>query len=177
MDTQKNSVDIQIEGDPIVYKLTFDYNEIARAETLTGCNLATAGLKLMAGIAGTFVLSAVELRALLYAAMKPSFSDVTLEDAGGLLSREFAIVHGKLFELYVREKAKIEAMMPVEVEADVQEMRAFAVHLTNAAGEDLTRFMVGVESAEAARAAIEAQFPGCTVRSTTGASTALVLGG
>jgi hypothetical protein len=77
-----------IEGDPQVYTLTFDFNQICEAEKETGINL----LKPLAG-AG---ISATETRALLYALLKPAHPLVLLAEAGELLNKDLPTVLSEL---------------------------------------------------------------------------------
>ena len=74
----KPSVTLEIEGE--AYRLVFDYNAIADAETLAGCNLLHG---ISASMFGT--LSAAQLRGLLYAALKPEQPAITLKEAGDLI--------------------------------------------------------------------------------------------
>lgn len=80
-----------IEGDPQVYKLAFDVNEICEAEMATGCNL-------LRPLGGLRYATAVDLRALTYAMLKPAHPLVLLKEAGDLLSRDIATVTAAITE-------------------------------------------------------------------------------
>lgn len=70
-------VTFTIGDDPQVYKLCYDFNELADAETLTGLNLNAAF------IGGT--VNANQFRGMLYAFLKTSHA-VTLKEAGSLMA-------------------------------------------------------------------------------------------
>src|ERR1051326_7518669 len=71
-------VEIQLQGK--TWKLAYDFNAIAEAEKLTGCNL-------LQGVSGVLytTMTAQQLRALLYAAMCKAHPKVTLEEVGTLI--------------------------------------------------------------------------------------------
>jgi hypothetical protein len=70
---------IQLRGKE--WRLCFDFNAIAAAEQLTGCNL-------LQGIGGALVhtMTVVQFRALFYAALIKAHPDITLEAAGALIT-------------------------------------------------------------------------------------------
>lgn len=78
-----------IEGDKEVYKLAFDFNEICEAETVTSCNL----LRVLGALGRA---TATEVRALLYAMLKPAHPLVLLKEAGELLSKDMGAVTGAI---------------------------------------------------------------------------------
>lgn len=85
-------VEFKIEGDKTdtTYKMEFDFNELVRAEQMTGLNL----MALSAG------MSAGQTRAHVFAAMAKHHPKASLEDAGALLSGAKETVMDALGELY-----------------------------------------------------------------------------
>lgn len=71
-------VTFQIEGIAHPLVLQFDFNEVCKAEELTGLNL-------MSFLTGSGVNSQ-QTRGMLYACLKPANQSVTLAEAGSLLS-------------------------------------------------------------------------------------------
>lgn len=67
---------LEIEGEK--FKLAFDFNAIAEAEHYAGCNL-------LSGLKNLGDLTALQLRGLLYAAMRKAHPKVTIEKAGSLI--------------------------------------------------------------------------------------------
>lgn len=65
---------------PYEYILQFDFNELADAERVAGVNLFAAIMRWP-------VLSCSEMRALLYALLKPANQQVLLTEAGGLFTK------------------------------------------------------------------------------------------
>lgn len=74
------SATLEIEGQK--YQLVYDYNAIADAETVCG-----GQVNLLHGVSAMFLntMSALQLRGLLYAALKPLQPDLTLSEAGALI--------------------------------------------------------------------------------------------
>lgn len=70
-----------LEIDGRSYDLVFDYNSVADAEALTGVNLLHG---ISAAMFGT--VTAAQLRGLLFASLKPRNPDITLQQAGELIS-------------------------------------------------------------------------------------------
>ena len=77
-------VKFSFEGDPTEYALEFDFNELADAEAVAGCDLLLAVRKWPQ-------LSCQEMRGLLYALSKPAHPKVTLKDAGALLTHNLFV--------------------------------------------------------------------------------------
>jgi len=92
---KKKVIEFKIEGDPDhgygqgVYKLQFDFNALVRTETLTGLNLGSIQN-----------MTAGQTRALVYASLAKHHPKVTLEDAGGLLTRAKSEVMDALGTLF-----------------------------------------------------------------------------
>lgn len=91
-------VEFKIEGDTQkttcgvgIYRMEFDFNELVRAETLTGLNL-------MAFHGGG--MSANQTRAHVFAALAKHHPGATLEDSGELLTKAREDVMAALGELY-----------------------------------------------------------------------------
>ena len=92
-------------GDPIVrfstltvdgqeYKLAYDFNAIAQAETITRCNL-------LSGMHSLGDLSAAQLRGLLYAALSLAQPKMTADDAGKLVRFDtLSAIENALVEAY-----------------------------------------------------------------------------
>lgn len=80
-----------LRDDPQEYSLTFDYNAICDVETETGVNLMA--------LLSRQSLDSNQTRAMLYACLKPGHPDVTLKEAGGLLSREMETVLDSLLPI------------------------------------------------------------------------------
>lgn len=74
------SATLEIEGQK--YSLVYDYNAIAEAEAVCG-----GQVNLLHGISALFLntMSALQLRGILYAALKPLQPDITLAEAGALI--------------------------------------------------------------------------------------------
>ena len=72
------------------YRMTYDFNELCKAEEVTGLNL----LEPLTGRG----ITARHTRALLYACLRTAHPIVTLDEAGGLLTRDRDLVLGKLAE-------------------------------------------------------------------------------
>ena len=87
------------------YELRFDFNELADAEELAHCNL-------LATIATWPNLSCQQMRALLYALLKPTQPKLLLSDAGELLTQDMPTVYRAIkealrdAELLVEEEPK-----------------------------------------------------------------------
>jgi len=79
------AVKFTLENDPQAYELRFDFNELADAEPVVGCNL-------LAAIATWPNFSAGQMRGLLFALLKPAHPQVLLPEAGGLLTRDMGAV-------------------------------------------------------------------------------------
>src|ERR1700735_1433665 len=74
------SATLEIDGQK--YELVYDYNAIAEAEIETG-----NGVNLLHGIAAFMLrtMSALQLRGILYASLKPRQPDITLQQTGALI--------------------------------------------------------------------------------------------
>ena len=83
------SVKFNLGDKPWDYELRFDFNELADAEPIAGCNL-------MAAIASWPNLSCRELRGLLYALLKPTQPKLLLGEAGGLLTQNMQASYGAI---------------------------------------------------------------------------------
>jgi hypothetical protein len=72
----------KLEIDGRKYELVYDYNAIAEAEIETG-----NGVNLLHGIAAFMLrtMSALQLRGLLYAALKPRQPEITMQQTGALI--------------------------------------------------------------------------------------------
>jgi hypothetical protein len=68
---------LTIEGEQ-QYRLAFDFNAIAEAETAAGCNL-------LSGLQNLSDLTAMQLRGLLYAALRKAQPRLTIQAAGALI--------------------------------------------------------------------------------------------
>src|SRR4051812_36771665 len=91
MPKKDDAVVFHLEGDPQEYRLHFDFNQIVAAEELTGCNLLHA-------LDRPAAMSAVQMRALLYACLRTAHQ-VELDEAGDLLTKDLATVTRKLGEV------------------------------------------------------------------------------
>jgi hypothetical protein len=89
-------VDCHIGGRP--YRMGFDFNVLVDAEKATGENLLEGAARLGAGSSGG------QLRGLVYAVLKPHNPRVTLEEAGGLLTKDMPAVMDSLAALFGEEK-------------------------------------------------------------------------
>lgn len=101
------TVTFQLEGSSKVYTLSFDFNSVCEAEERSKCNLMTAlaagGISAEDqgdGVLYAFFLraladggiSASQIRGLLFALLRPSEPNLTLADAGWLLSQNMPLV-------------------------------------------------------------------------------------
>lgn len=68
--------ELVVDGE--TYRLAYSFNSIALAEREAGCNL-------LAGLEGLGNLSAIQLRGLLWAAMKVAAPDIPIERAAALI--------------------------------------------------------------------------------------------
>jgi hypothetical protein len=94
-------VTFELDDDPQLYTLVYDFNEIADAEAVTGVNLLSA-------VSDMQNMSAVQLRGLLYACLKTEHPKVLVTEAGDLLSRDSMTVTkalGKVLGAAEEEKA------------------------------------------------------------------------
>lgn len=78
-------------GDAPVFRIGWNFNALCEAEAMTGQNLLQWDFS---------TASAQKLRGLLYAGLKAVWQDVSIEDAGRLLTRNFGAVCRALAELY-----------------------------------------------------------------------------
>lgn len=101
----RDTVKFKLEGDPVEYVLTYDFNEIVDAEAATGCNLFRA----MSGS-----MTATEFRALLYACLKTGHPQVLLKEAGDLVSKDRTTVMVALGKVLAgaEEEATEETLAP-----------------------------------------------------------------
>lgn len=72
---------LELDGEK--YELVFDYNAVAEAEAETG-----GMVNLLHGILYLNSMSALQLRGLFYAALKPKQPKITLAEAGSLINLE-----------------------------------------------------------------------------------------
>lgn len=72
----------KLEIDGKTYELVYDYNAIAEAEIETG-----NGVNLLHGIAAFMLrtMSALQLRGIFYAALKPRQPEITMQQAGAMI--------------------------------------------------------------------------------------------
>jgi hypothetical protein len=92
---EREFVSFTFEGDPVEYKLCYDFNEIVNAEEVCGCNLLAA----MGG-----GMSARAFRGLLYACLKTAHPQVLLSEAGDLMSRDREKVMKALGQVILSEE-------------------------------------------------------------------------
>ena len=99
-------VSFKVAGEVFEYVLTYDFNALCEAEAETGVNL----LQAMSDVRS---MTAVQLRAMLYAGLKPANPLVLVKEAGELLTKDYAAVMEALIRLFavaeVEESEKAEA--------------------------------------------------------------------
>lgn len=69
--------------DNVTYKLAFSFNAIAEAEAVTNCNLLSGMWKFLTDREG---MNAQQLRGLLYASLQLAQPEITLEQAGDMIT-------------------------------------------------------------------------------------------
>jgi hypothetical protein len=90
LDPTLPDVSVKIAGQ--TYQLVFSFNSICVVESLTGINLLKASIS---------DVSAVNVRALLYAALLPTYPDMTLEAAGNMVTmRNVGTLHNALISAW-----------------------------------------------------------------------------
>lgn len=121
MEKQKQTlpfVEFKVDGiDPASdpqqsYKLTFDFNEICDAETATGFNL-------WAPLRNLSAMSAGQVRGLLFALLKTAHPQVTLKEAGALLTCDMLNVSDALWavlDTQVGDKALFRSLVKISRE-------------------------------------------------------------
>lgn len=93
--SDKKVAEFTIEGDPDygagkgVYRMQFDFNEVVRAEKESGLNLFVSS-----------EMTAGQARALVCASLRTHHPQVTIEEAGALLTRAQRTVMEALAEIY-----------------------------------------------------------------------------
>jgi hypothetical protein len=87
-------VKFSFEGEPAEYALELDFNELADAEPIVGCNLLLA-------IRRWPNLSCQEMRGLLYAMSRPAHPKVALADAGALCTHNLRVVMAAIRQVLV----------------------------------------------------------------------------
>lgn len=91
-ENSKKTVEVTVDGGPPwPLKLTYDFNEIADAEPICGLNLLMA-------VGAPSRMSASQLRGLLYALLKTHNKDLTLVEAGDLMTADMRAVHSAVME-------------------------------------------------------------------------------
>ncbi|MBZ5621458.1 MAG: hypothetical protein LAQ69_22440 [Acidobacteriia bacterium] len=93
MEQTNDVISLKFEGDPQEYRLEFDFNEVADAEPVAGCNL-------LAVMTRPQEMTAGQLRGLTYAALKKAHPVVTLKEAGWLITKHTAVVSDAVAAVY-----------------------------------------------------------------------------
>ena len=78
---EDRTVTFTLANDPQEYRLCYDFNEIADAEEVVGINLLTGVMG-----QGQGTMSSTQLRGLLYALLHKAHPEVTVKEAGELLT-------------------------------------------------------------------------------------------
>jgi hypothetical protein len=101
-------INFNFEDDPIDYVLEYDFNAIADAEPVAGCNLLSA-------VSNMGAMTATQMRGLLYALLKKNHPAVLLHEAGALLTRDTMMVTTALAKaMGAKDEEPAEAEQPEE---------------------------------------------------------------
>ena len=85
-----------LTGEVTTYRLAYDFNAIAEAEQLAGCNL-------LQGMASVLLntWTAAQLRGLFYAGLRKAHPDITIQEAGAMVRIDtMPAIHTALLKAY-----------------------------------------------------------------------------